>query len=110
MNQEPTLNNPSVIAQSGYPMKKSDIVIAIIALRSGVSPPAKKVLRELSSALKRRSTHLKDWDHPIDATYSQRIINHIRSVRGMITMQGVVSDIDILVTRRASIAAPCRVV
>lgn len=82
-------------------MKKSDIVIAILAMRSGQVSSSHKVLRNLSSALRYSSLDLERWDQPVDPDYAVHIIKHISSVRGALTMAMLVQDIDLLLNRMA---------
>jgi hypothetical protein len=99
MNELSTnMNNPQP-TPGGYPMKKSDMVIAILALRSGVAVSGKKILKDLAIALKYRSLTLAKWDREVPPGNTHRIIHQIGSVRGQLTMQAVIGDIDKLLVR-----------
>ena len=80
-------------------MRKSEIVIAIMARRKEIPPAENKIIKSLSSALKYFSTDLTKWDGDVEETLSQGIIRHVSSVRGDLSMQGVVRDIDIIIKR-----------
>lgn len=96
MIQEPTLANTVL---SRPLMRKSDIVVAIIALRSGLPPTDKKIRNGLFSALKHRSLVLEKWDDDVDADLAKGIIKHVGSVKGALSMHGVIQDIDIILKR-----------
>jgi hypothetical protein len=80
-------------------MRKSEIVFAIIAVRTDTPPPANQILKSLSSALKCHSLLLDNWDGDVAPELAQVIIRHVSSVRGELTMQGVIGDIDIILKR-----------
>ena len=82
-------------------MRKSQIVIAILALRKEIPPTQDKILKSLSSALKYHSLALDNWDGDVEPTLAQGIIRHVSSVRGELTMQGLIRDIDIMLKRMA---------
>ena len=82
-------------------MKKSDIVIAILAMRSGQAPANHKILRDLSLALKYCSQDLERWDERLDPDLAVGIIKHVSAVRGELTMAILVRDIDLLLKRIA---------
>lgn len=84
---------------SPYHMKKSKIVLAIIALRSATAPIEKKIIVELSCALNQRATTLTKWERDVDADLAQSIIRHIVGVKRQLSMHGIVQDIDILLDR-----------
>lgn len=96
MIQESTLANTVL---SRPLMRKSDIVVAIIALRSGLPATDKKIRNGLCSALKHRSLVLEKWDDDVDADLAKGIIKHVGSVRGALSMHGVIQDIDIILKR-----------
>ena len=83
-------------------MKKSEIVKAVMDHRLGVMTNEKKIMANLSSALKYRSVTLNDWDCEVDAGLAQGIIKHMMAVRGDLTMQALVEDIDRILKRVTS--------
>ena len=99
MSQASTYNHNHQVLPEGYHMRKSDIVIAIIALRTGVAPSQKQILKDLSLELKYRSWSLEIWDQHVDPNLTPRIIKHVGSAKGELTMQALVGDIDIMVGR-----------
>lgn len=90
-------------------MKKSEIVLAIIALRSATAPIEKKIIIELSSVLNQRATTLTNWECDVDADLAQKIIKHIVGVKRHLSMHGIVQDIDILLKRVPSAGHPRRI-
>ena len=82
-------------------MRKSEIVIAVIARRSATPPPENQVLKSLSSALKYQVPILDMWDRDVDPELAKGIIRHISSVRGDLTMHALIRDIDIILDRMA---------
>jgi hypothetical protein len=82
-------------------MRKIEIVFAIMAVRTATPPPENQILKSLSSALKAHSVVLHHWDADVELKLAQGIIRHVSSVRGNLTMQGLIRDIDIMLKRMA---------
>lgn len=82
-------------------MKKSEIVIAVMSRRSGLSPVDKKLHRDLYFALKHRSVKLAEWDEEVDGELARAIIKHVASVQGSLSLHEAIGDIDIILKRIA---------
>ena len=97
MNQ--TLTSPDSALHRDRIMK-SDIVVAVMALRSEILlTDKKKILDGLVAALKRRSLILEAWDKDVDPELARGIIKHVGSVKGELSIYGVIQDIDIILKR-----------
>lgn len=80
-------------------VKKSDIVLRVMALRAEVADAERKILAALATALDQRSLALHKWDAAIDVHLAERIVRHVSSVKGNLPLPAIVQDVDILVSR-----------
>ena len=80
-------------------MKKSDIVVTVIIRRSERPLIEKQVLRDLSSVLEDLSINRDKWDHDVEPIIAEGIIKHMGSVRGELSLEDLVMDIDLILKR-----------
>lgn len=99
MNQDSISAYADDVMTEGYQLKKSDIVTRVITIRSGIVPSEKKITKDVSSALVQRGLKLEKWDASVDTGLAQRMIKHISSVKGSLSIPQLVQDIDIMVSR-----------
>lgn len=81
-------------------MKKSEIIAAIILVRSKKQvPTGKQIMKELIGSLTGLSLHIDQWDKDVDKALAQSIIKHLAAVKGELTMRDLVVDIDLILKR-----------
>ena len=84
---------------NAYPMKKSDMVLAIVSGRSEKPLSEKQIRKQLAAVLTELSLNPDEWDQDVDSDVAEGVIKHVGSVRGDLSLQDIVKDIDRILKR-----------
>lgn len=82
-------------------MKKSDIVIAVVVLRSTVPPKNQQIRKDISKVLKDLSISPETWDHEVEDVIATGLIKHVGSVKNELSLEDLILDIDMILKRIA---------
>ena len=80
-------------------MKKSDVVVQVMRIRSGNKVTEQQVRNELSVFLAERALKVDEWDQTIEASIGNAMVKNLTSVRSDLSLDKVVRDIDLIMKR-----------
>lgn len=80
-------------------MRKSEIVIAVVIRRSSKPPSEKQIRKDLAKVLNHLSLDINTWDDDVDTVIGNGIVKHVGSVMGELTLEDLVTDIDMILKR-----------
>jgi hypothetical protein len=80
-------------------MNKSDIVVSIFLARSEKKTTAQQVKKLLQSELGKFQKDIEDWDQEVNTPIANAIIKNIGSTRGELSMELLITDIDLILKR-----------
>jgi hypothetical protein len=80
-------------------MKKTDIVIAVVALRSKRPPTHQQIRKDIAVVLKHLAIKPDLWDLEVEEVIAEGLIKHVGSVKGELSLQDLILDIDMILKR-----------